>query len=394
MVRATCADRWSRHESDLLRLMEVHRETLYEEVWETPLSRLAPEKYGISDVGLRKVCEKLHVPTPPRGYWAKRQHGKDPPKEPLPDLPEDATEAHTFDSTETSTSKDSGSQEDDAEDSHVEASPIEIPEITVDPHLKNPHPLIRNARNALKDAQPDTYGRVQASTGKAVSVSVSPSETGRALRILDALVKGAESVGWPVRGASAAKHDASHFVIADEEVPFRITERTSREEKPESERSLLDRKYRYSPTGQFRLEFPFNHPKPRGQKKWRDTETRDLEDVLPSILERAHEAACGVKERREEQRQFQRKLQEKIEKRKERRRRRKEEKRRREKLEEEAERWSKARSLREYIREVRSRAEREELAPQKRKEVEEWLEWAEAHADRVDPLSDGLPTLE
>ncbi len=246
--------------------MEVHRETLYEEVWETPLSRLAPEKYGISDVGLRKVCEKLHVPTPPRGYWAKRQHGKDPPKEPLPDLPEDATEAHTFDSTETSTSKDSGSQEDDAEDSHVEASPIEIPEITVDPHLKNPHPLIRNARNALKDAQPDTYGRVQASTGKAVSVSVSPSETGRALRILDALVKGAESVGWPVRGASAAKHDASHFVIADEEVPFRITERTSREEKPESERSLLDRKYRYSPTGQFRLEFPFNHPKPRGQK--------------------------------------------------------------------------------------------------------------------------------
>lgn len=48
--------------------MEVHRETLYEEVWETPLSRLAPEKYGVSDVGLRKVCEKLHVPTPPRGY--------------------------------------------------------------------------------------------------------------------------------------------------------------------------------------------------------------------------------------------------------------------------------------------------------------------------------------
>jgi hypothetical protein len=152
-------------------------------------------------------------------------------------------------------------------------------------------------------------------------------------------------------------------VIADEEVPFRITERTTREEKPESERSFPGRKYRYVPTGQFRLEFPFDHPKPWGQKKWRDTETRDLEDVLPSILERAHEAAYGVKERREEQRQFQRKLQEKVEKRKEKRRRRTEEKRRCEGLEEEAERWSKACSLREYIQEVRSRAEREELAP-------------------------------
>ena len=336
--------------------MKVHRETLYEEVWETPPSRLGPEKYRISDVGLRKVCEKLHVPTPPRGYWAKRQHGKDPSKESLPDLPEDAPEAHTFDSTETSTSKDSGSQENDSGNSHVEAPSIGIPEITVDPHLKNPHPLIRNARNALKDAQPDTYGRVQASTGKAVSVSVSPSETGRALRILDALVKGAESVGWPVRGASAGKHGASHFVIADEEVPFRITERTTREEKPDSERSFLDTKYRYHPTGQFRLEFPFNHRNPWGQKKWRDTDTRDLEDVLPSILERAHEAAYGVKERREERRQFQRKLQKKVEKQEERRRRRMEEKRRRETLEEEAECWSKARSLREYIREVRSRA--------------------------------------
>jgi hypothetical protein len=179
-------------------------------------------------------------------------------------------------------------------------------------------------------------------------------------------------------------------VIADEEVPFRITERTTREEKPESERSFLDTKYRYHPTGQFRLEFPFNHPKPWGQKKWRDTDTRDLKDVLPSILNGAYEAAYGVKERREERRQFQRELQKKAEKKEERRKRREEEKRRREALEEEATRWSKARSLRAYIQEVRSRAEREELTPQRRKEVEEWLEWAKAHADRIDPLSDKL----
>jgi hypothetical protein len=45
--------------------MEVSREELYQQVWETPISQLAPEKYGASDVALQKVCKKLHVPTPP-----------------------------------------------------------------------------------------------------------------------------------------------------------------------------------------------------------------------------------------------------------------------------------------------------------------------------------------
>jgi len=28
---------------------------------------------GISDVALKKICDKHRVPTPPRGYWAKRE---------------------------------------------------------------------------------------------------------------------------------------------------------------------------------------------------------------------------------------------------------------------------------------------------------------------------------
>ena len=42
----------------------IHRDTLYNKVWEIPVSRLAPE-FGISDVGLKKICIKLNVPTPP-----------------------------------------------------------------------------------------------------------------------------------------------------------------------------------------------------------------------------------------------------------------------------------------------------------------------------------------
>ena len=63
----------------------VQRETLYAEVWETPMLTLAP-KYGVSAVFLRRVCVSLDIPCPPRGYWAKRQAGRRPKIPPLPKL--------------------------------------------------------------------------------------------------------------------------------------------------------------------------------------------------------------------------------------------------------------------------------------------------------------------
>ncbi len=53
----------------------VTREILYEQVWTTPMMRLAKD-YGVSGNALAKTCRKLGVPVPPRGYWTKLQHGK------------------------------------------------------------------------------------------------------------------------------------------------------------------------------------------------------------------------------------------------------------------------------------------------------------------------------
>mgnify|MGYP006306033879 CR=1 FL=1 len=55
------------------------RKNLYKEVWEKPMSE-ACKRYGISDVALKKICKKLRVATPPRGYWAKKATGVEPPK--------------------------------------------------------------------------------------------------------------------------------------------------------------------------------------------------------------------------------------------------------------------------------------------------------------------------
>jgi hypothetical protein len=53
----------------------IRREELYEQVWSVPIVRFA-ERYGLSDNGLRKVCMRLNVPLPPRGYWARIAAGQ------------------------------------------------------------------------------------------------------------------------------------------------------------------------------------------------------------------------------------------------------------------------------------------------------------------------------
>ena len=68
----------------------IKREELYEQVWSVPLSQLC-EQYGLSDNGLRKVCKRLNVPVPSRGYWAKVEAGKKVKKTLLPAKAEQTT---------------------------------------------------------------------------------------------------------------------------------------------------------------------------------------------------------------------------------------------------------------------------------------------------------------
>src|SRR5437899_5242652 len=64
---------------------EVRREELYTQVWSEPMVRLA-KRYGVSDVALAKVCRKLDIPVPPRGYWRRLQSGRRPAPPALPKL--------------------------------------------------------------------------------------------------------------------------------------------------------------------------------------------------------------------------------------------------------------------------------------------------------------------
>ncbi len=67
----------------------IDRETLYEEVWATPMTHLG-KKYGISGTAIRSLCDKLQIPVPSMGHWVKLEAGRTIARPPLPPLVERA----------------------------------------------------------------------------------------------------------------------------------------------------------------------------------------------------------------------------------------------------------------------------------------------------------------
>lgn len=64
--------------------LAIAREQLYEEVWAEPMVTVAA-RYNVSSSYLARVCERMNVPRPARGHWAKLAAGKPSPRKPLPE---------------------------------------------------------------------------------------------------------------------------------------------------------------------------------------------------------------------------------------------------------------------------------------------------------------------
>ena len=54
---------------------EFTRKNLYDLVWSKPITHVAKD-FALSDVAIHKICRKHGIPTPPLGWWAKKQVGK------------------------------------------------------------------------------------------------------------------------------------------------------------------------------------------------------------------------------------------------------------------------------------------------------------------------------
>lgn len=173
---------------------EYDRALLFEEVWAEPVSTVAP-RYGVSDVGLKKLCARLQIPTPARGHWAKVKAGRGiPPKsklktykgnpryllKPVAPQPSRPVELEVVDERLTALLA-------------YEQDPAN--RIVVPARVTRWNPLVAATRDAFRAEYKDGRG-MPLPGGKSFDISVSLEQRVRALRVANTLVRALEKRGF------------------------------------------------------------------------------------------------------------------------------------------------------------------------------------------------------
>jgi len=263
----------------------VTREDLYLQVWETPISKLATQ-YGITDRGLSKICKRLNVPTPGRGYWARKLAGKHVIQYQLPH-PNKKTPHDVVITEHGGLLQPSPDIQNSLSKTIKEAAPFSIPE-----RLTSPHPIIkkwldeykRRKREEKEDKRRDPFGPDFSSLYKVPSLT--PVDRLR-YRILHVLFKELEKQGYEIK---SERHESPYLEYDGIRVDFVLREKLKQLRRPltdEEKTSIFTRDKSYIqelvPTG--KLHFSIKTYLERGlRQEWNETDKKSLENHFPSIL--------------------------------------------------------------------------------------------------------------
>lgn len=345
-------------------------------------------QYGVSDVALKKVCKKLKVPTPGRGYWQKVKAGAKSDRAPLPKYKGPAV-AHYGNTQEYEAYR---------EQQAVIKAKIgptkKANATTVSEQLRNPHPLVAEAHETLKRLwarHPEEKDPVWHLNEDLLDIRVSKSSAHRALRIMDAVLKALTNEGYSIAFKQRwGKH--TYAMIEGEAIGFRLHERVKQVPHVKTEAELKDEKrrgYSYShkydhlPTGVLALSIEYYQYLP--QKTWSDTQRRKLEDCLDDFVAGLKTAAAHSKRENEKRQEAERLRCEAEERRRLQAELRAQETAKFEELERQAIDWRRAQTIKEYIDALEASLDTslsvEELAPQR-----EYIAWAREKLAWLDPL--------
>ncbi|WP_373069947.1 hypothetical protein [Gemmatimonas sp.] len=367
--------------------VRLTREELYERVWSEASATLGP-KLGLSDTGLRKICAKFSIPTPPRGYWAKVAAGQRPRRTPMLKLATGAKghEVAVFHQPPRPTAQ-AVAQAFAADPSptgvqrRFEAQPehrIVVPEI-----LEAPHPLVAASVLLLRRAKIDEDLRVRSGGLKCVALKLTLSSVDRALRIYDALFKALGQRGHRVELATTDAVTRTVVHIGADAIGLEITEQVRRTEVPplKAVTGWYAKRYAYEATGALTLELTTPYLPIRG--KWSDGGRQQLDELLNDVIVALVAAAEALTARRAEAERVERERQAA-----EARRRDEEERRRRENariraLQQDVQCLQQCRAVRDYVATMREAATAAGLPLDDA--LLYWLAWAEHHADDLDP---------
>ncbi|MBX9660348.1 MAG: hypothetical protein K2X00_17455 [Nitrospiraceae bacterium] len=142
---------------DHLQSFCVVKHNLHDQVWSTPMARLAKE-YGISDVALAKICKKLNVPYPGRGYWRRKETGKAVKQLPLPPNSDPSKQAVTIHPTIRPDSLEPVSEE---TTQRITAEQAPEQKIAVPDRLGKTHRRLSGQLSEWRSASVDEYGAIR-----------------------------------------------------------------------------------------------------------------------------------------------------------------------------------------------------------------------------------------
>ncbi len=252
---------------------------------------------------------------------------------------------------------------------------------SVPDRLRNPHPLVAEAIRHFDRRQVTLEGILCGrATERQLQLSVSPAMFPRATRIADTLLKLLERAGHGI--TLPADHKTGLVVTVDgQDLRVQLREQLQQVKV----RETYGEHTRLRPTG--RLELLIDEYLDTARKRWTDGKKRD---TIEQQLEKFHDGlrlAADAKRRQEEDWAAQRREREEEERqRQEAATRRQEERQRVEDLEYQVARWERSRQIRAYLAAVEAWGQRDHAPPDPNGELQRWLTWAHAYAERLDPL--------
>lgn len=289
----------------------VSREELYEQVWSRPMTKVAAD-YGVTGTALKKTCDRHHIPTPERGYWAKLEYGKRVTMEALPPLTEpNLATVRTSGSLEQHLSPSVREAKEKARDrfhKHAAAKPLLVPASEPTLSIVEP-PCLAATRRTISKARPDDQGFAAARSKGIVPLKIAPASIERGLRILSQLFALAETQGHLPK----ATDDGLVLIVENESIAFGLEEQPAKTLHQPTTAELRRRdermrwgyttdpwsKYDQVPSGRLAIVIHAN-PYSGLRRTYSDGKTQALERMLPDILAGFVGHAAYISERRRE----------------------------------------------------------------------------------------------
>jgi hypothetical protein len=362
------------------------REALYRAVWETPMSQLAVQ-YGITGTGLAKICKRLQIPVPSRGYWAKKAAGKKVITYRLPEPTKSLPQRITITPTPPPPPAPVIAPELQAK---VDAALANVSAVPVPERLTRPHTIIA----AWLDDHEQRKREAQRSRDpwlRNISMPKPFTATdGRRHRILDALFKALER-----EGAKIVEDERRQLLaeIGGERIEFQLREKSKQVRralsKDEKRWQKRDWAQELQPTG--KLLFVIKTYLPAGlglRQEWLETERAAMEDLLTDILAAFIKSAPLLAQQRRRREEEARERQVAEQRRYEEEQRRKLERNQWRRFMQFADEWRDASVAREFLNALQSADIDQNLVVAGRS-LGAWISWATAYLAEADPLIRG-----